>query len=179
MWLIPICLLDRRKWHWENEKILYPNESEITRNIFANINFLLIRVQMSVVYFHAAIGKLNVPEWINGSALYYWIRHPSFGMSTVAVDGLSFILRNRFLLFVTNWLVLILELLLFTGLLLDAKYYKKLFFLGVLFHFLIIIVHGLVSFFFAMTGGLILYFLVDYCLVYNNSLIFNKVNSGA
>jgi hypothetical protein len=35
--------------------------------------------------------------------------------------------------------------------------------------------HGLVSFFFAMTGGLTLYFLVDYYASYNKELQLSKI----
>jgi antimicrobial peptide system SdpB family protein len=165
-WLIPICLLDNRKSHWTNPDQIVTGELASAKNIFSNLNFLVIRLQMAIVYLHAAVGKFSVPEWINGSAIYYWSRHPSFGMGNSTLRFLDFLFQNKFLLFFLNWTVLALELVLFMGLLMDRKYYKILFFAGVLFHFFIIIIHGLFSFFFAMTGGLILYFLVDYYAIY-------------
>jgi antimicrobial peptide system SdpB family protein len=175
LWLIPISLLDNRKWHWIREYASPATEFGLARNIFVNFNFLAIRLQMAVIYLHAAVGKFSVPEWINGSAIYYWSRHPEFGLGDTEFRMLRGLFQSSLLLFCLNWMVLILELLLFMGLVMDRKYYKKLFILGVGFHFFIIWMHGLVSFFFAMTGGLTLYFLVDYYASYNKELQLSKI----
>jgi len=175
LWLIPIGLLDNRKWHWDSEAATPLTEFGAARNIFINFNFLAIRLQMAVIYLHAAIGKFTVPEWINGSAIYYWSRHPEFGLGETEFRLLRGLFRSGALLFCLNWLILITELLLFTGLVMDRKYYKKLFILGFSFHFMIIWMHGLVSFFFAMTGGLTLYFLVDYYAVYHTEIQLSKL----
>ena len=39
----------------------------------------LVRIQVAAVYFHAAVGKFSVPEWVDGSVLYYWLLHPTYG----------------------------------------------------------------------------------------------------
>jgi antimicrobial peptide system SdpB family protein len=175
LWLIPIGLLDNRKWHWIDAYVLPRTELGYAKNIFVNFNFLVIRLQMAVIYLHAAVGKFTVPEWINGSAIYYWSRHPEFGMGDTQFRLLRPLFQSSFLLFLLDWLVMILELLLFMGLVMDRKYYKKLFILGVCFHFFIIWIHGLVSFFFSMAGGLTLYFLVDYYAVHEGEPQLSKL----
>lgn len=160
--LIPVLFFDSRVWHWSTSNIPKLNETVLAKNIFTNVCLLVIRLQMSVIYLHAFIGKLSIPEWTNGSSIYYWAHHPMFGTANGVIYLFDIFLKNKYILFFMTWSVLILEFILAIGLFLNRKHYKYLFIMGCLFHFSIIIVHGLFSFFFAMTGGLILYFLVDY-----------------
>ena len=160
--LIPICLFDNRKFHWENITQPITNTLQSVKNIIANSFFYLIKIQVCVIYFHSAVGKFVVPQWINGTALYYWFNHPVFGM----VDALKYIanpiVTNSYLAFLLCWSVMIFELLLSAAILMNKKYYKILFQLGVGFHFMIIVVHGLFSFFFSMLAILSIYLMIDY-----------------
>jgi hypothetical protein len=56
-----------------------------------------------------------------------------------------------------TWGTLILELLLFMGLVVEKKHRWKLLWLGIFFHTGIAVVHGLISFVLAMWAGLILF----------------------
>ena len=160
--LIPICLLDNRKWHWINERIMLNNESAILKRIVSNTFFLLIKIQVAILYFHSALGKLEVQQWLNGTAIYYWINHPIFGISDWFKSTANYFFTNSYIAFIVSWGVIIFELVLAAGLLLNRKCFKQLFIAGVIFHFFIIIFHGLPSFFLAMFSMLTLYFMIDY-----------------
>ena len=149
---IPITLTDNRKWHWT-----VPHR---TCNFYlASINHLIyisIRIQASVIYFFAAAEKLAVPEWKNGTVIYYWLNHSSFGMNEsfrVLVDP---IIESPAVAIIT-WSVLILEILLSMALIAPHSIRKIFLPAGISFHFLIFIFHGLFTFFFYMTALLIVY----------------------
>ncbi len=56
-----------------------------------------------------------------------------------------------------TWGVILLDLLLFITVAIDRRWWPPLLVLGLAFHSGIVLVHGLVSFFFAMAGALLLY----------------------
>lgn len=75
--LLPITLTDARKWHWQTRST-HLGESE---RLVALSALLAIRIQVAAIYFHAAIGKLRVEEWTDGTAVYYWFTNPDYGAS--------------------------------------------------------------------------------------------------
>lgn len=155
--LLPIGLTDRRKNHW---KLIAPYESVMT--IPAIFSVWLIRLQVAVIYFHASVGKLSVPEWENGTSVYYWINHSVFGMP-IAISGfINSILSNPVAMALTTYGVLLLEILLFMGLVASVKYRKRMLVAGLLFHFMIIIFHGIFSFYFSIAAALILFLYPTY-----------------
>ncbi len=117
---------------------------------------------MSVIYLQSAIGKLSVSEWIHGTAPYYWFNDPVNGMATWLKPILNPIITNNYGAFVISWSVMIVELVLGLAIFIHKKYYKTLFIAAIIFHFSIIIIHGLFSFFFAMAGALCIYLLIEY-----------------
>ncbi len=152
LYFVPFTLSDNRVWHWSmaNGK---PNFYLNGLNYFS---LICIRVQASVIYFFAAAEKLAVPEWKNGTVIYYWLNHSTFGVN----DGLRFIVDPIIespLVALITWSVLILEVLLAMALVAPAKYRSYMLPIGVGFHFLILVFHGLFTFFFYMTALLILY----------------------
>lgn len=154
--LVPICLFDNRVNQWSEVKnIITPLRKGI--NVFFNIYFFLILLQVAVIYLHAGIGKLYNDEWKNGSCMYYWISNNVFG----APKWIQYFLKPFTLSFfapIISWSVIFLELGLFACILSTSRKIKKTFLLlGIFFHLNIMIVHGLVTFFFAMFGSLILY----------------------
>lgn len=156
--LIPICVCDPRKNQWSRlSTIRIPNYFD-ERKLIANFFHFVIRIQISFIYFDAAIGKLFEKQWYNGTALYYWFNNPIFGMSKWMKNVSNPFIDNPYIIVFLTWGVLGFELLLFTALFLDEKYYTTLLWMGLAFHFLIILIFGLFSFFFAMAGALILYF---------------------
>jgi len=155
--LLPICLSDNRIWHWTKGTNGLKGKSHIYLQLFCLSLFLIIRVQMAVVYLNAATAKLSVHEWLDGTASWYWFKDPVFGYNDSVARVMDPLMKNPIILSFFTWLPIFFEFSMFLGLVLDKKYRKYLLVMGLLFHFSIIIIHGLVSFFFAMAGGLILY----------------------
>ena len=152
--LIPITLADKRRNHWQSDQ-------DFSQNPFLRMNAVLgyffIRLQMAVLYFHAGIGKLEVTEWVDGTALYYWFTDPQIGMPEWLNSFMYYPLTNAYFITFLTWGIMIFEIALAAALVMPSKYWKNLLYFGIAFHFMIVIFHGLVSFFFAMLGGLILY----------------------
>lgn len=151
--MIPVTLTDARRWHWQPELAV----ARTFDGALAASSLLVIRIQMAVIYFHAAVAKLNVTEWMNGTALYYWLTHPSFGMPRSLEPMIVAGMAHAAILVPLTWGVILLEVLLFAGLFMDRRWWPGLLLAGLAFHSAIWIVHGLGSFFFAMAGGLVLY----------------------
>jgi antimicrobial peptide system SdpB family protein len=153
MFLLPITLADPRRSHWDKIK----STKNPYLQIVATSAWILICVQMSVIYLQAASSKLGVPEWLDGSAVYYWATHPDFGLSETLMVVFGSLISLPWISFVLTWGALIIEFLLFAGILASTRVKKILLILGVFFHICIWIVHGLFSFSLVMIAGLILY----------------------
>ncbi len=151
--LIPICLFDKRLNQWNDEK----NPNKDYKNVFFNVYFILICLQVSVIYLHAGVGKLYNAEWREGTCVYYWFTNNVFGAPVFLQKFYNLItLSNLSPIF--TWSIMIFELGLFACILATDKTIKLIFLLlGLFFHFGIAITHGLISFFFSMAGALILY----------------------
>ena len=80
--LLPITLTDPRKWHWS--KVARTSESETTASGFRRLTawsaHTVIRLQVAIIYLHAAFAKCSVDEWQNGTATYYWLSDPQYGL---------------------------------------------------------------------------------------------------
>jgi antimicrobial peptide system SdpB family protein len=153
--LIPITIMDNRQNHWK-----LPKENNEYKSFIAFLLFLTIKIQMAVIYFHAATEKIyKLDLWVNGTALYYYFNDGLFGLSNLMAKVVNPIINSPTILFVITWSVVLLELLLFAAFFMSNTKQKIMFKLGVLFHFFIVLFHGLVSFFFAMYGGLVFYLL--------------------
>lgn len=160
--LIPICITDNRTWHWAQCKI-EPKFYVKTINFYA---LLLIKIQVFVIYFHACIGKINVDEWVNGTALYYWFNHNAYGAPDYLIDFFNFLFQSPLILFYATWSVILAELSLAISILIPSQNIKnKMLYLGLFLHFIIIFIHGLVTFFLPMASILILVFISDSKLI--------------
>ena len=151
--LLPVALTDRRRTHWSPpDRDLRPVAS-----FAANVGLFLVRVQVMVIYLQAFIAKLFVPEWVDGTAVWYWLTDPNFGppgiRRTVALTVASTPLGITLL----TWGTLVVEALLAFGFLATAKTRYGLLVVGILFHGLIAAAMGLVSFTVVMWGALLLY----------------------
>src|SRR5690606_30268919 len=119
----------------------------------------LIRFQVAVIYFDAAVGKFKVEEWINGTAIYYWLNNSSFGITDFWKPFLNPFLSNGILVSIITYGVLLLELSLFLAFTASQKYRRTIFPIAIAFHLFIIVFHGIFSFFFSVSAALILYLL--------------------
>lgn len=156
--LLPLALTDPRKWHWsEAPRTEKPSYGFQVRKMIALTSYSLLRLQVALIYFEACVGKFKVAEWADGTAIYYWFSNPVFGLSPEMHGLLLPILANRWCILLLTWSVLVFEGSLFLGLTLEPKYRRYLLWMGIGFHFMIILVHGLPSFFMAMTSALLIY----------------------
>jgi antimicrobial peptide system SdpB family protein len=150
--LIPVTLTDPRRWHWDPAPVV----REEKRMLVARVALAVTRLQVAGIYFHASVGKLPVEEWADGTALYYWLLHPSLGAPGWLAAILRPLLLNGPFVALLTWSVLVLEISLFMGLIAPKPTRKWLLVAGVLLHSGIIVLHGLVSFGLTMFGALIL-----------------------
>ncbi len=151
--LVPICLCDGRRWHWSR-----PGPPPVlAAGAFAESCWWMLRVQVALVYLHAAIGKFVAPEWANGTAVYYWFTHPTYGSPAWLTPWLQPVITSAAGVTALTWGVIILEFFLFAGIIADRRVWPLMLRGGIAFHLGIALVHGLTSFFFAMSGALLLF----------------------
>lgn len=149
--LLPLALLDSRRWHW-SETISLDDHGWPGFRLVAWSAVLMIRIQVAAVYFISGMTKLTQAEWANGTAMYYWLL--SFGGTPHwAVRLVS---RTIFLVPMT-WGPVALEVALALGLVLSRKFWRPLLVLGIIFHLLIGFIFDLWSFAIAMIAALILF----------------------
>ncbi|WP_417554422.1 hypothetical protein [Microbacterium sp.] len=125
-------------------------------NAFAYGAAELIRVQLSVVYLVAAVAKFAVPQWSEGSALWYWLQVPGFGIPEDVFTALAPILELPAILVTATYAVMAFELLLAVCIWMRSKFARSVLYLGIAFHAGIALVLGLWSFGLTMTGVLLL-----------------------
>lgn len=155
--LVPVTLTDPRRWHWQ----AWPHRAPVTPRepyvrLVAFSALAMCRLQVAVIYFHAAVAKLRVTEWEDGTAVYYWFTDPAFGMPGWMRPVMMPLLTGPFVTVIT-WGALLLEFMLFTGLVMDRRHRRTLLVLGILFHGGIGLIHGLISFMLSMWAALLLY----------------------
>lgn len=154
--LLPVTLADDRKWHWSRAVPPAPGLGGDVRLLLARSALLMCRVQVAGLYLHAALGKLAVEEWVDGTAVYYWTSDPLMGSPGWLVKLLSPLLLSPAIAVVT-WGVLALELALAMGLWVRPERRKYLLWGGLALHGSILFLHGLVSFVLIMFAALVLF----------------------
>jgi antimicrobial peptide system SdpB family protein len=156
--LIPVTLADGRRWHWQRSADDRPlgGGAELAR-LLALSAVCVIRLQMAGIYFHAAVSKMAVKEWHNGTAVYYWFTEPSFGLPAYLRPLVLPLLASAAGVTLLTWGAMAVETFLFTGLVMDRRWRPYLLVAGLFFHLCIALAHGLGSFSLAMWAGLILY----------------------
>jgi antimicrobial peptide system SdpB family protein len=161
--LIPVTLTDTRRWHWKapynsclNEVGLLSTERAAAQ-LIALSSLAVIRVQTAGVYFQAAVSKMRVPEWRDGTAVYYWFTDPWFGFSEPLRSWAVSLLANGLVVAAATWGAMMLEIFLFAGIIAEHRYRKALLHMGIVFHGVIALIHGLPSFAFGMWAALVLY----------------------
>ncbi|MDR6544088.1 antimicrobial peptide system SdpB family protein [Chryseobacterium rhizosphaerae] len=153
--LVPICILDKRSFGW----IKLSNPPCINKYLlyFSYTTFIVIQIQLCMLYLNAGVAKLSVAEWVDGTAIYYWFNNNIFGAPEYIRFLLGSLFTNGITVSLIDWSVIILEIMLFVSFFLEQKFKYILFFLAFIFHFLIFLIHGLGTFWISMTGCLILF----------------------
>lgn len=156
--LLPIALTDRRRWHWDapapEVAIGFLADA---RRLVARFAWTLVRIQVAAIYFHAAIGKFGVEEWVDGTAVYYFSTNPMYGASSTVLSVMRPILESAIGVTALTWGALMLEYLLSAALFMPKRYWRPLLIAALTLHAGIIVVHGLLSFAIVMFGALVLF----------------------
>ena len=137
----------------------YQKNDHIETHTFTHSIYFLMKLQVAVVYFVAGVGKFQVEEWINGTIYYYWFNSPLYGAPEIFRELLNPLLLDSIVIFCISWGTMLFEIFLSTSILWGERMGSKLvkiLLCGLSFHFLILLFHGLVSFFFAMAGALVI-----------------------
>jgi antimicrobial peptide system SdpB family protein len=151
--LVPICVTDPRMNHWSRARTarrLYE-----PRAGFALVFLIGIKLQLTVLYFYSAAGKLFVTEWAEGTALYY-IGQGFFGASGLPLWVITTISSTALGAAALTWGTIALELALAATLLTRGRARLLIAIAGVALHLGIIVFIGLWSFQIIMIGGLVL-----------------------
>lgn len=121
--LIPVCLAYPYASGWSASRL---------RPISANLNILSfvflwsIRAEMAFIYFDASISKFGVPEWVDGSAMYYIARGSMFGVSGPLAAPYLWITRIPAGVIFITWSALLIEILIAVFILFsDNKYCRR------------------------------------------------------
>jgi antimicrobial peptide system SdpB family protein len=156
--ILPIALTDKRRWHWQraSQPAVPIGLPTAIKRLVARSALLAIRIQVAGIYLHAAVAKWSVPEWNDGTILYYWFNDPFVGAPGWLRAPMMYVLTSPFVTFVT-WGALILELLLFAALLMPKQKQYLMLAAGLAFHLAIALTMGLISFGLAMAAALVLY----------------------
>ena len=152
MLLIPICWGDRRTWQWQTPDGQLP--ATWRGSSFAA--WLLLRLQVCVIYTDAALSKLRFPSWRDGNALPTILDGPQFGLPGYLRGLLDPLLVHAWIGRTMTWSVLALELCLAASMLAATRVRRALLVPGICLHLSIIICMGLVSFGLIMIGTLML-----------------------
>lgn len=153
--LIPLSLADNRKWHWVPVGATQPQTHPYVA-ITAHVTLAVVRVQVAYIYINACLAKLGVAEWLDGSAVYYWLRDPMFGPAGALRSLMDWLMAQPIPVAAATWGTLILEFALGISIFLPQPVRRILLPLGIVLHLGIAIMMGLWSFAFTMWAALIL-----------------------
>lgn len=153
--LIPITLTDSRKWHWQTlQPGVVTSKAQVARMLVAWIGSMAVQIQLAFIYLDACVEKLRVPEWQDGTIMYYVVRDDLLGAPHF-LQLLVPLTSTAFVVFLA-WPSLLLELSLATNILMRPSARRVLFFFGVFFHSSIAILIGIPSFALVMIGALLM-----------------------
>lgn len=153
--LLPLCLSDPRINQWK--RIAHTTAS---RNIVGNIALWVVRLQAAFIYFSAGYEKIFSKVWRQGTAVFYYTSHYRLG-APQWLRTINEVITLTPVVVLLSWGTIALELVLAACLFLPYKWRKKVFMPALLFHGLIIINFGLITFFFSMAGLLVLLLLTN------------------
>ena len=139
--LLPWALTDGRRWHWDPASDA--GTASPAASALAWVSRAAIGAQVALIYLDASVGKMMAPEWENGTAVYYWFTHPTFGAPRWLAGLLHPLLTHGWSVSALTWGTMMLELLLGVAFLMRARTQRAFFILGLGLHIGIALVHGL------------------------------------
>jgi antimicrobial peptide system SdpB family protein len=152
--LIPWTLTDGRKWHWSSADGRAGSEKS---SFVVHVAWVLVRIQVMVVYLHSAVTKFEVPEWLRGTAVYYWTHDTTVGVPGWLRGFSASVLSSRAVSGALTRGAIVLEFAMVVAFVVPKRWWRPFFWLGVTFHVMIALGLGIVSFSVTMIGALVLY----------------------
>ncbi|MBH1933017.1 HTTM domain-containing protein [Streptomyces sp. AV19] len=150
------ALGDPRRWHWQPPVQLA--EAGRVRKVFALLglsSLVVLKAQMCVLYFQAAVAKLPHSEWADGTAMWYWGTNPDFGPASWLSHLVTPVLSTSWGVAGMTWIPLAIELSLAVSPLVRGRARWYVMAAGLLFHLSIAVMMGLWSFALGMAGGIL------------------------
>lgn len=150
-WLMFVSLFDNRINHWKTA-------SQVNQtNFVIGWSFIfIIKVQIAYLYLNSAVTKLKNQEWIDGTAVYYYLNDNLLGLPPFLYNIFSFVIETPLVVFIT-WLTLGIQFILFAAILTNYKNKRIIFWIAVTMHESFAIFLGLITFSMVMFAALILY----------------------
>jgi antimicrobial peptide system SdpB family protein len=105
MLTVPLCLGDERRWQWTRPT--RPLSASWRGRAYAAQ--LVVRLQVFVIYIVAAGSKLLDPAWQNGTALYFALQDPTYGLPASALSAAALLLTSRWLVGLVTWTVIAIQ----------------------------------------------------------------------
>lgn len=136
-----VSLSDSRWNHWQ-ESVFVPGVAAPLSWAAAHV----IRFQLAWIYFNAAVTKTAVPEWQDGTAVYYMTMDPMFGTAGPLGWFFDWIAYSSFGALGMAWGAIVIEMSIAILLIGPAKFRVFAFWLAILMHVLFIVMIGLWSF---------------------------------
>jgi len=153
--LIPVALQDSRWSHWSNRDVRMNEHGRLIAHFFLTA----IRLQAAIIYLASGAAKFGQEQWQDGTAMYYWLNHATFGAPEWQQVVYQPILTNATLVSVITWGVPALEIIVAMALFAGPGVRRVLFVLIALMHVGIAVSLGLVSFAIVMVALDALYLL--------------------
>ncbi|MYR46124.1 sporulation-delaying protein SdpB family protein [Streptomyces sp. SID5910] len=150
------ALGDPRRWHWQQpptHSLTSPPQRAFL--LLGHTSLVVLRLQMSVLYFQAAVAKLPHSEWADGTAMWYWGTNPDFGPAPWLATLVTPVVSTALGVALMTWVPLVIELSMAVCLLIPFHIRRYVMAAGLLFHLSIAGMMGLWSFALAMAGGII------------------------
>lgn len=144
---IPMCLGDRRRWHWQEASEIDPWWRGAS---YATL--LVVRLQVTVIYLDAAISKMTHIQWRNGFAMKAIANDPYFGAPNRFAGVVTPLVDTRPVATTLAWSVMIMEIGVAVLILGPAFGRRIALVLAILLHGAIALMLGLVSFSIVMVG---------------------------
>lgn len=153
---VAVYLISCHRWQgfaWKEAR----QPSVHARFISAHVLLLAVRIQVAFVYFEAAVDKLAVQQWEDGTAMWYWMQNSGVGLYQGTGVWWLGILSSPLVSALMTWGVMALEVALFVSVLTAQRRWMRFMALGagIAFHLGIAVVMGLSSFGLAMSAALV------------------------
>jgi antimicrobial peptide system SdpB family protein len=150
--LIPLTLIDDRRWHWlPATRPIGPFGSGVGAAFI-----IAIRIQVAAIYLNSAVAKFGTDAWVEGSAEYYYVRSLMFGVSGWIGDVLLEATKVPIIVAGLTWGAILVEIAIAVLILGRRRWRRGAVVLDLALHGFIVLTIGLWSFAAIMVGTVLI-----------------------